>query len=92
MVYARGRHTKLDAQQVPTFTDHLNSLHPNIKFTTEGKDDGALAFLGENQVPCTTPLHKGTVIRTAHDLPDSLGFTAKYLNADVVPSAEYLNK
>ena len=43
--YVDDTHTKLKKQHAQEFTDHLNSLDPDIKFTTEGEEDRALAFL-----------------------------------------------
>ena len=40
--YVNNTHTKLKKQQAQEFTDHLNSLDPDIKFTTEGEEDRAL--------------------------------------------------
>ena len=41
--YVDDTHTK--HQHAQEFTDHLNSLDPDIKFTTEGEEDRVLAFL-----------------------------------------------
>ena len=43
-------HTKLDAGQGQTFTDNLNSLDPDIQFTTEGEEEEVLSFLDTNTV------------------------------------------
>ena len=38
-------HTKLDSEYAQEFTDRLNTLDPDIKFTTEGEENGELPFL-----------------------------------------------
>jgi hypothetical protein len=43
--YVDDTHTKLKKKHAQEFTDHLNSLDPDIKFTTEGEEDKSLAFL-----------------------------------------------
>ena len=43
--YVDDTNTKLDSEYAQEFTDHLNTLDPDIKFTTEGEEDGELAFL-----------------------------------------------
>ncbi|XP_072039555.1 uncharacterized protein [Amphiura filiformis] len=43
--YVDDTHTKLKKRYAQEFTDHLNSLDPDIKFTTEGEDNRTLAFL-----------------------------------------------
>ena len=42
--YVDDTHTKLKKQHAQEFTDHLNSLDPDIKFTTEGKRIERLLF------------------------------------------------
>ena len=42
--YVDDTHTKLKKEFAQEFTDHLNSLDPDIKFTTEGETDRSLAF------------------------------------------------
>ena len=42
--YVGDTHTKLDAGHDQAFTDHPNSVHLNIQFTTKG-EGGALVFL-----------------------------------------------
>ncbi|XP_077983291.1 uncharacterized protein LOC144438135 [Glandiceps talaboti] len=44
-LYVDDIHTKLKKEFAQEFTDHLNSLDPDIKFTTEGEVDKSLAFL-----------------------------------------------
>ncbi|KAI8484583.1 hypothetical protein Bbelb_376900 [Branchiostoma belcheri] len=43
--YVDDTHTKLKKIYAQEFTDHLNSLDPDIKFTFEQEEDGALPFL-----------------------------------------------
>ena len=43
--YVDDTHTKLKKQYAEDFTNHLNSIDPDIKFTTEGEEDRTLAFL-----------------------------------------------
>ena len=43
--YVDDTHTKLKKCYAQEFTDHINSLDPDIKFTTEGEENRALAFL-----------------------------------------------
>ncbi|XP_033108664.1 uncharacterized protein LOC117110160 [Anneissia japonica] len=43
--YVDDTHTKLKKAHAQEFTDHLNSLDPDIKFTTEGEVNRSLAFL-----------------------------------------------
>ena len=48
--YVDDTHTKLKKEHAQEFTDHLNSLDPDIKFTTEGEEDKSLAFLDTSTV------------------------------------------
>ena len=43
--YVDDTHCKLKKEYAQEFTDHLNSLDPDIKFTTEGEEESSLAFL-----------------------------------------------
>ncbi|XP_070532995.1 uncharacterized protein [Ptychodera flava] len=43
--YVDDTHTKLKKCHAQEFTDHLNTLDPDIKFTTEGEENRSLAFL-----------------------------------------------
>jgi len=43
--YVDDTHTKLKKAYADEFTEHLNSLDPDIKFTTEEEQDGTLPFL-----------------------------------------------
>ena len=43
--YVDDTHTKLKKEFAQEFTDHLNSIDPDIKFTTEGEENRSLAFL-----------------------------------------------
>ena len=43
-------HSKLDAFHAHGFTDHLSNLGPDIKFTTEGEEDGTADFVDINIV------------------------------------------
>ena len=40
--YVDDTHSKLKKQYAEEFTNHLNWLDPDIKFTTEGEEDRAL--------------------------------------------------
>ncbi|XP_077986089.1 uncharacterized protein LOC144440576 [Glandiceps talaboti] len=48
--YVDDTHTKLKKCHSQEFTDHLNSLDPDIKFTTEEEQDRSLAFLDTTTV------------------------------------------
>ncbi|XP_072022533.1 uncharacterized protein [Amphiura filiformis] len=48
--YVDDTHTKLKKEYAEEFTDHLNSLDPDIKFTTEGEEGRSLAFLDTSTV------------------------------------------
>ena len=43
--FVDNTHCKLKKCYAQEFTDHLNSLDPDIKFTTEGEENKTLAFL-----------------------------------------------
>ncbi len=43
--YVDDTHCKLQKRYAQEFTDHLNSLDKDIKFTTEGEENNSLAFL-----------------------------------------------
>ena len=52
--YVDDTHTQLDAEHAQDFTDQLNTLDPNIKFTTEEEGEDGLAFLDTNAVSQST--------------------------------------
>ena len=43
--YVDDTHTKQKMEHTESFTQHLNSLDQDIKFTSEGEENDALAFL-----------------------------------------------
>lgn len=43
--YVDDTHTKQKKAHIDSFSDHINSLDPHIKFTSEPEENGALAFL-----------------------------------------------
>ena len=43
--YVDDTHTKQKSNHVKEFTDHINSIDPDIKFTIEKEEDSKLAFL-----------------------------------------------
>ena len=48
--YVDDTHTKLDKEYAQEITYFLNTLNPDIKFTTEGEEEGALAYLDTNSI------------------------------------------
>ena len=58
------------------FTDHVNGLDPDIKFTTEGGKDGALAFLDTNTVSIEDGTLKVTIYTTPTHTDQYLSFTS----------------
>jgi hypothetical protein len=48
--YVDDTHTKQKKQHVQEFTDHLNSIDPDIKFTCEEEENNRLAFLDTTTV------------------------------------------
>ena len=63
--YVDDTDTKVDAGEGQAFDDHLNSLDLDIQFTTEGEEDGALAFLD------TKTVRKPRQLSENHHLPKS---------------------
>ncbi|XP_045207081.1 uncharacterized protein LOC123559389 [Mercenaria mercenaria] len=48
--YVDDTYIKQMRQYVDEFTDHINSIDPDIKFTIEKGDNGSLAFLDTNTI------------------------------------------
>ncbi|KAI8478716.1 hypothetical protein Bbelb_435510 [Branchiostoma belcheri] len=87
MKYVDNTHTKLKKAHVQEFTDHLNSLDPDIKFTSESEQDRTLPFLDtltriqDKSSLCLTIYRKPTHtdqhlnFRSNHPLEHKLGGT-----------------
>ena len=61
--YVDDTHTKQKVAHVQEFTEHLNKLDPDIKFTMEKEENGRLAFLDTNTVRSTDGTIRTTVYR-----------------------------
>ena len=48
--YVDDTHCKLNREHAREFTDHLNSIDPEIQFMVESENNGALAFLDTNTI------------------------------------------
>ena len=76
--YVDDTHTKLDRVHAQEFTDHLNTLDPDIKFTTEGEEEGKLAFLDTNTVRCEDGSLKIDIYRKSTHTDQYLHFTSNH--------------
>ena len=76
--YVDDTHTKLDKEFAQEFTDHLNSLDPDIKFTTEEEEEGGLAFLDTNTVKCEEGSLKVTIYRKPTHTDQYLSFESNH--------------
>ena len=63
--YVDDTHTKQKVAHVQEFTEHINKLDPDIKFTIEREENGSLAFLDTNTVRRTD----GTISTTVYRKP-----------------------
>jgi hypothetical protein len=76
--YVDDTHTKLDKTHASSFTDHLNTLDEDIKFTTEGEEEGALAFLDTNTVKKDDGLVKVMIYRKPTHTDQYLNFHSNH--------------
>ncbi|XP_053380090.1 uncharacterized protein LOC128548728 [Mercenaria mercenaria] len=65
-------------QYVNEFTDHINSIDPDIKFTIEKEDNGTLAFLDTNTVRLIDGHLKTTVFRKPTHTDQYLDFNSAH--------------
>ena len=76
--YVDDTHTKQKKAYVQEFTDHINSIDPDIKFTIEKEESGSLAFLDTNTIRQSDGTLKATVYRKPTHTDQYLDFKSAH--------------
>ena len=76
--YVDDTHTKQKKAYVEEFTDHINSIDPDIKFTIGKEENGSLAFLDTNTIRQSDVTLKTTVYRKPTHTKQYLDFKSAH--------------
>ena len=76
--YVDDTHTKQKKAYVEEFTDHINSIDPDIKFTIEKEENGSLAFLDTHTIRQSDGTLKTTVYRKPTHTDQYLDFKSAH--------------
>jgi hypothetical protein len=78
--YVDDTHTKQKVEHVEEFTEHINSIDPDIKFTMEKEENGSLAFLDINTIRKPDGSLKITIYRKPTHTDQYLDFNSHHPN------------
>ena len=76
--YVDDTHTKQKKEYVKKYTDHINSIDPDIKFTIEKVENRSLGFLDLNTMQQTDGTLKTTVFRKPTHTDQYLDFNSAH--------------